>query len=128
MLVELKSVLNKLTYINIKFKVIFGLICLLLNLIHFSMYLPDTKDDQNFIPSLVLFVTLVEIGIFNSLKVSNVIKICLFDQNFLGFIHYFNYYKEFLFATAPIIIPIHHLRFSSTQCLIYTSCRFWRLQ
>jgi hypothetical protein len=53
---------------------LFGFICLLLNLLHFGLFLPENKD-ESFLPSLVLFITLFEIAVFYSMKVLFVISI-----------------------------------------------------
>ncbi|KAK0417696.1 hypothetical protein QR680_013155 [Steinernema hermaphroditum] len=54
-------------------EVCFGLICLLLNAIHFAIYLPGYKGKGS--PGFVLFCTLVELAIFYSFKVLFVIGI-----------------------------------------------------
>uniref|UniRef100_F1L622 Transmembrane protein n=1 Tax=Ascaris suum TaxID=6253 RepID=F1L622_ASCSU len=51
----------------------FGLICLLLNLIHFSIFLPRYEGDG--IPTLVCFITFVQFSIFYGYKVLFMIAI-----------------------------------------------------
>uniref|UniRef100_A0AC35THS7 BHLH domain-containing protein n=1 Tax=Rhabditophanes sp. KR3021 TaxID=114890 RepID=A0AC35THS7_9BILA len=45
---------------------LFGLICLLLNLIHFAIHLPNKKE--YYLPGLIFLTTLAEIGIFFAFK------------------------------------------------------------
>ncbi|KAI6188199.1 hypothetical protein M3Y98_00328400 [Aphelenchoides besseyi] len=57
---------------------IFGLICLLLNVVHFSIHLSRTSEEESSsasVPSFVLFVTLLQIATFYSFKVMFVIAI-----------------------------------------------------
>uniref|UniRef100_A0A914SJC5 7TM GPCR serpentine receptor class x (Srx) domain-containing protein n=1 Tax=Parascaris equorum TaxID=6256 RepID=A0A914SJC5_PAREQ len=51
----------------------FGLICLLLNLIHFSIFLPKYEGDG--IPALVCFITFVQFSVFYGYKVLFMIAI-----------------------------------------------------
>ncbi|CAD5216434.1 unnamed protein product [Bursaphelenchus okinawaensis] len=53
---------------------LFGILCLLLNLIHFALFLPD-NEEESFVPSLVLVVTLTQIAIFFCFKVLFVIAV-----------------------------------------------------
>uniref|UniRef100_A0A1I7SIN2 Transmembrane protein 138 n=1 Tax=Bursaphelenchus xylophilus TaxID=6326 RepID=A0A1I7SIN2_BURXY len=53
---------------------LFGLFCLLLNLIHFALFLPD-NEEESFVPSLILFITLSQIAIFFCFKVLFVISV-----------------------------------------------------
>ncbi|KAI6177017.1 hypothetical protein M3Y97_00861400 [Aphelenchoides bicaudatus] len=52
---------------------VFCILCLLLNLIHFSIYLPESKE-ESFV-QLILFITLLEIAIFFSMKVLFIVSI-----------------------------------------------------
>uniref|UniRef100_A0A915B9J6 Uncharacterized protein n=3 Tax=Parascaris univalens TaxID=6257 RepID=A0A915B9J6_PARUN len=64
----------------------FGLICLLLNLIHFSIFLPKYEGDG--IPALVCFITFVQFSVFYGYKVLFMIAIMekrarLFEQQLI---------------------------------------------